>query len=181
MITEPDNAAHLPTGTAVSLAHSCGLVDVADDKELYMYKSGMEFKIQNFDRIKSKNLNQKEINDFVVEQSESLERLARFQEVAYTGEFETALIAGYHSFSLTDDQKAILEIIHKYTRDWSIGYLTSTLMKHIGDKRYSGKDKASMVEAISKIMNGEDPEKIKANGQAAGVIKSFYMELNGEG
>lgn len=80
--------------------------------------------------------------------------LAEFQGISLNSSLDAALTA-YHGKTLTKVQKDMLQIIHKFTKDWILGQVTAELMEKLSANSTSGKDAAAIGTILNHMLNPE--------------------------
>lgn len=162
-----------PTDTAVLIANHAGLLSIATEDQLKRYWVGS----LKYSRKEWKDMSDKEweiFNRDVIEPE--MNRLALFQKLSVAGDYKDAVAVAYIGVELTEEQSASLEVIHRYTNNWTKGEIVNTLVTEINNNStLNGKDKANMAETAVGIMDGGNPG--DATGAGGKKVKAFMMEL----
>ena len=88
-------------------------------------------------------------------------RLKHFQQMAIACELEDAMVS-YHGYEINDEQKQMLELIHKSTRHWLLGAVTGQIIERLKSERIANKDFAQLaVLVFQNLLDGEQsPEEV---------------------
>jgi hypothetical protein len=112
---------------------------------------------------------------------EQFDRIETFQKMSLS--MDAAPLIELWFPDATEQQVAVLNIIHGMTLPWVRGSLVQTLSGKIENGHIEDKSLAAVAKVIVEAL--QDPNSMeknakKAGANAPGVIKQFYMELSSE-
>jgi len=112
--------------------------------------------------------------------ADQLDVIEQFQKFSMTVDFELSIkMFQALGHKIGEKEKELLELVHDMTPAWVAGELTEELMKRIKVRTTNSREAAAVATVLKDLIEtGDIPEKQK--GAAAGIVKSFYMELAGE-
>lgn len=161
-----------PTDSAIKLSNAVGLCELPtrdhfDNACINPYFGKDEYKSSHADLISQ------------------CEVIRLFQQMAVSSDFDLALLASFPlkpvREALTEEQLAMLKLIHEMTKNWATGHITNKLIEHLNIGQ--SKDAAGIADALIAILNGQSPSeaaKGKAAGSAKKPIKQFLLGLTGD-
>lgn len=163
-----------PSFPAVLLANHAGLASLNTDELVRRFKVDPNM-IKYLDPYRT--MDDDEFKSMLKDLSAEMDRLKLFQLISVTGDFDTALTTAFFKVELEDEQTETLKVIHKFTNSWTKGHVVSKLMEELENK-LSGRDKASIADAMVEIMNGGSPDNLP--GKVGARVKTFVMELTSD-
>lgn len=100
------------------------------------------------------------VDDYEIDKN----RLAQFQQLAVSGEFEDAMLA-YHGLDLDFEKLAALRVIYKTTKPWLMGHVVGELLVRMESVATNSKEALEIAQMITTAFGGTastaDPEKKK--------------------
>lgn len=97
------------------------------------------------------------------------DRLANFQKLSLSLQFDDCLVA-YYNYDITKDQIECLKFIHTNTKKWLKGQVAENLLNHLSSKTISGRDAKEIAEFLNDNFIDKNPDK-KSN------TKSMLVKL----